>query len=123
MAVREGLSFETEIMSDLAPLGGAVQSLLTEGIDVRCLRDLTRGGLASALHELAEAAAVELAIEEARLPVLEPVARNTAAAMAIAALSTFPATPEDLLLFCPLLQNRHSKLIMFFCGPSEKPRR
>ena len=54
----------------------AVRALLEAGVRIHCLRDLTRGGLASALQELAEAAAVELAIEEARLPVLEPVART-----------------------------------------------
>ena len=40
-----------------------------------CLRDLTRGGLASALQELAEGAALELRVQEPALPVIEPVAR------------------------------------------------
>lgn len=69
MAVREGLEFESAIESDTAPLTGIVQRLLDEAIDVRCLRDLTRGGLASALVEIAEAAKLQINIEEVRIPV------------------------------------------------------
>jgi hydrogenase expression/formation protein HypE len=49
MAVREGLAFDTSIESDCAPLGSLVMELLDSGIEIHCLRDLTRGGLASAL--------------------------------------------------------------------------
>ena len=57
MAVREGLAFESAIESDSAPVAGLVQQLLKAGIEIHCLRDLTRGGLASALNEIAEASA------------------------------------------------------------------
>ena len=50
MAVREGLEFESAIESDCAPLAEPVLALLAAGLDVHCLRDLTRGGLASALE-------------------------------------------------------------------------
>ncbi len=73
---RHGVALVPPVLSDCAPLWPQVRALLEAGVRIHCLRDLTRGGLASALHELAEAAAVELAIEEARLPVLEPVART-----------------------------------------------
>ncbi|MCX7723562.1 MAG: hydrogenase expression/formation protein HypE, partial [Verrucomicrobiae bacterium] len=73
MAVREGLRFETAIESDSAPLAGPVLKLLGAGIELHCLRDLTRGGLASALNELALAAAVEITIDERAVPVSEPV--------------------------------------------------
>lgn len=73
MAVREGLQFETTIESDSAPLWGLVQALLVEGVSVHCLRDLTRGGLATALVELAEQARVPIAIEETAIPVREDV--------------------------------------------------
>ena len=76
LAARHGLALVPPVLSDCAPLWPQVRSLLDAGVAIHCLRDLTRGGLASALQELAEAAAVELAIEEARLPVLEPVART-----------------------------------------------
>lgn len=69
MAVREGLEFETTIASDSAPLADSVLTLLEAGIEIHCLRDLTRGGLASALNEIAEAADVEIAISEAQIPV------------------------------------------------------
>jgi len=73
MAVREGLDFETTIQSDCAPLAGLVGSLLEAEIQVHCLRDLTRGGLASALVEIAETARLRIAIEEADIPVREDV--------------------------------------------------
>ena len=76
LAARHGLALVPPVLSDCAPLWPQVRALLEAGVRIHCLRDLTRGGLASALQELAEAAAVELAIEEARLPVLEPVART-----------------------------------------------
>ncbi|MBM3890807.1 MAG: hydrogenase expression/formation protein HypE, partial [Verrucomicrobia bacterium] len=69
MAVREGLQFETTIESDSAALAGIVQELLRAGIEVHCLRDLTRGGLASALNEIAETANVGIAIDESAIPV------------------------------------------------------
>jgi hydrogenase expression/formation protein HypE len=73
MAVREGLEFETTIESDSAPVSGPVQELLSAGIEIHCLRDLTRGGLASALVEIAEAAALQIEIEEDAVPVWEEV--------------------------------------------------
>jgi hydrogenase expression/formation protein HypE len=73
MAVREGLEFETTIVSDCAALSGIVMSLLESGIEVHCLRDLTRGGLASALIEIAEAAQLHFEIEETVIPMLEDV--------------------------------------------------
>jgi hydrogenase expression/formation protein HypE len=54
MAVREGLQFESTIESDSAPVREPVRALIKSGIEVHCLRDLTRGGLASALNEIAE---------------------------------------------------------------------
>jgi hydrogenase expression/formation protein HypE len=73
MAVREGLAFETAIESDCAPLAGPVLDLLAQGVEVHCLRDLTRGGLASALNEIAEASGRPIAIDEALVPVREDV--------------------------------------------------
>ncbi len=73
MACREGLEFESEIESDCAPLVVPVQSLLNAHLDVHCLRDLTRGGLATALVEIAETAGLALAIDEAAVPVSDPV--------------------------------------------------
>jgi hydrogenase expression/formation protein HypE len=74
MAMREGLSFETTIESDCAPLWEPVAALLNAGIEIHCLRDLTRGGLSSGLIEIAEAAQVRISIEEMAVPVREDVA-------------------------------------------------
>jgi hydrogenase expression/formation protein HypE len=73
MAVREGLQFESTIESDSAPVHEIVLALLKAGIEIHCLRDLTRGGLASALNEIAEAAGVKIAVEEKSIPVREDV--------------------------------------------------
>lgn len=71
MAAREGIGFDTTIESDCAPLAAMVQDLFAAGIDVRCLRDCTRGGVASALVEIAQVAGVEIEIREDAL-VVEP---------------------------------------------------
>jgi hydrogenase expression/formation protein HypE len=73
MAAREGLEFETAIESDCAPLNGSVQRLLDAGLEVHCLRDLTRGGLGTTLIEIAEASKLQIAIEETRIAVREDV--------------------------------------------------
>ncbi|MFI5335265.1 MAG: hydrogenase expression/formation protein HypE [Opitutales bacterium] len=73
MATRAGLEFESAIESDCAPVTAAVLALLAAGIKVHCLRDLTRGGLATACVEIAEAAQLYLALDEASVPVSEPV--------------------------------------------------
>jgi hydrogenase expression/formation protein HypE len=73
MAVREGLEFETTIKSDSAPCSSLVLKLIAEGIKIHCLRDLTRGGLASALNEIAIAAGMTIQIQESTIPVREDV--------------------------------------------------
>lgn len=69
MAVREGLEFETTIESDCAPLAHLVGKLLSEDIEIHCLRDLTRGGLASALNEIAMQSKIGIEIDENVIPV------------------------------------------------------
>ena len=73
MAVREGLQFESAIESDSAPVHEIVLELLKAGIEIHCLRDLTRGGLAGALNEIAEAARLRIEVEEKSIPVREDV--------------------------------------------------
>ena len=73
MSLREGLEFENSIESDCAPLNCIVTSLLNAGIRINCMRDLTRGGLASALNEIAESASVGIHIDERKIPVREEV--------------------------------------------------
>lgn len=73
MAVREGLEFESAIASDSAPVADLVLQLLQAGIEIHCLRDLTRGGLTSVLNEIAEASRLGLEVEEKAIPVREDV--------------------------------------------------
>ncbi len=73
LSVREGLTFDGNVESDSAPLHRIVADLIDSGIEIHCLRDLTRGGLASVLNELATAAKVGMAVEESAIPVSEPV--------------------------------------------------
>jgi hydrogenase expression/formation protein HypE len=73
MATREGLEFETEIVSDSAPLHDMVAAMLNASTQIRCLRDPTRGGLASALNEIASQSGVDIRIEERALVVRDEV--------------------------------------------------
>lgn len=73
MAVREGLEFETSIESDSAPLADLVMQLIESGIEIHCMRDLTRGGMASTLNEISSAANVNIFIDENAIPVQEDV--------------------------------------------------
>ncbi|HVM46897.1 MAG TPA: hydrogenase expression/formation protein HypE [Candidatus Acidoferrum sp.] len=73
MSVREGLEFESEITSDTAPLNGLVEAMLKACPDMHVLRDPTRGGVTSALAEIAEQAKVGIRLEETRIPLSEAV--------------------------------------------------
>jgi hydrogenase expression/formation protein HypE len=74
LSVREGLAFESPVESDCAPLDGLVAALVDAGIDVHCLRDATRGGLATAANEIALDAGVGIELDEASIPVSDGVA-------------------------------------------------
>jgi hydrogenase expression/formation protein HypE len=67
MSVREGLTFQTEIKSDTAPLNGLVDAMRTAG-KIHCLRDATRGGLAAVLNELAGSSKTGIEFDERKVP-------------------------------------------------------
>ena len=73
LSQREGLSFATRLESDCAPLGKLVAGMLAVSRNIHCLRDPTRGGLATTLNELAAQSKVGIRIEEDRVPVREEV--------------------------------------------------
>ncbi len=73
LSAREGIAFETELESDCALLLKPVMALLDAGVEVHCLRDLTRGGLASALVEIAQTSGLRLEVEEERIGVCAEV--------------------------------------------------
>jgi hydrogenase expression/formation protein HypE len=69
MSVRAGLTFDTAIMSDCAPLHSLVAAMLATTPSIHVLRDPTRGGVASSLNEIAQASQVGIVLEERKLPV------------------------------------------------------
>jgi hydrogenase expression/formation protein HypE len=73
LSVREGLEFGAPIESDTAPLNGLVADMLDETRTIHVLRDPTRGGVASALNEIARASQVGIVIDERKLPVQDAV--------------------------------------------------
>jgi len=72
LAVREGLDFETELKSDVAPIWETIEAALNVG-GITAMKDPTRGGLASALNDLAEKSNVSIWIDEESIPVKEEV--------------------------------------------------
>lgn len=69
MCSREGIDLESGIESDSAPIHEMVERIIGSGIPVRCMRDLTRGGLAAALSEIASDSGMDFVLEEASVPV------------------------------------------------------
>ena len=69
LEAREELGFKAEVKSDSAPVSVCIESLLDAGVDIHCLRDLTRGGLASALNEISHSAKLAVKVDEKEIPV------------------------------------------------------
>ena len=104
MSVREGLEFETQIESDCAPLNGLVETMLATSKEIHVLRDPTRGGVASALNEIAESAQVGISLREEHIPVSEEV-RGAC----------------EILGFDPLYVANEGKLIAFVSAEAAGP--
>jgi hydrogenase expression/formation protein HypE len=98
---REGLSFSTEVRSDSAALNGLVEVILEACPAIRCFRDPTRGGLATALNEIAEKSGVGMVIREEEIPIREEV-----------------RSACELLGLDPLYLANEGKLLAF-AGPEE----
>jgi hydrogenase expression/formation protein HypE len=73
LSQREGLEFKLPVPSDCAPLNGLVAGMLAASQKIRCLRDPTRGGLATTLNDFAEQSEVGILVEEDRIPVNKAV--------------------------------------------------
>ncbi|MFN8357276.1 MAG: hydrogenase expression/formation protein HypE [Spirosomataceae bacterium] len=74
LSVREGLEFETDIVSDTAPLHQVVETVLSRfGPAIHLLRDPTRGGVATVLNEIARDSALGISISQTQIPVLDEV--------------------------------------------------
>ena len=98
MSCREHLEFETEIHSDSAPLHGLVAHMIEAVPGIRCLRDPTRGGLATTLNELALQSGVGMMVEEERIPVAPAVA---AACELLGLDPLYVANEGKLVCICP----------------------
>jgi hydrogenase expression/formation protein HypE len=73
LSAREGLKLQSEILSDCASLWLPVEKMLRAGIKLHCLRDLTRGGLSSALVEIAKGSDLRFEIQECNIPITSSV--------------------------------------------------
>lgn len=104
LSKREGLQFETELLSDSAPLNGLVEVLLAAAPHTHCLRDPTRGGLAAALNELAASSGVGIEFEESAVPV-RPAVRAAC----------------EMLGFDPLTVANEGKLVAFVPPEEAEP--
>jgi len=69
MSVREGLAFESALVSDSAPLHTLVAAMLDVTREIHCLRDATRGGVAAVLNELAAQSRAGIDLDEGAIPV------------------------------------------------------
>ncbi len=96
LLARDEFSLEGQIKSDCAPLNGLVEAVLKVSENVKCMRDPTRGGLATVLNEIAEASGVGIIVDETRIPVREEV-RSIC----------------DLLGFDPLYLANEGKVVIF----------
>jgi hydrogenase expression/formation protein HypE len=98
MSLRENLSFETAIESDTAALHGLVAAMLEVAPGIRCLRDPTRGGLATTLNEIARQSGVGMRISETALPVNPEV---NAACEFLGLDPLYVANEGKLVAICP----------------------
>ena len=97
LAEREGLSFETDIVSDTAPLNSLVSDLLATGVTIRCMRDPTRGGVASSCNEIAQTSRVGIQLEEGAIP-LRPEVKGACELLGLDPL--YIANEGKLLAIC-----------------------
>jgi hydrogenase expression/formation protein HypE len=73
MSAREGLEFETTIVSDSAPLNNLIEAVLRISKNIHVMRDPTRGGIASALNEIAQSSQKGIQVYEEKIPITEEV--------------------------------------------------
>lgn len=104
MSKRENLGFETEIRSDTASLHDLVADMVDAVSDIHCLRDPTRGGLATTLNELARQSDVGMHIREREIPVREAV---SAACELLGLDPLYVANEGKLIAICPKAQAHH----------------
>ena len=95
MSAREGLEFETELKSDVAPIWSTIEAALDTG-EITAMKDPTRGGLSTALNEIAEKSGVSIWIDEDKVPIKEGVK----AASEMLGLDPYEVTCEGRAVMC-----------------------
>lgn len=98
LSKREELGFETEILSDSAPLNSLVASILKVSQNIHCMRDITRGGLGAILCEIASQSQCRISVDEKDIPVKESV-RGICEILGLEPL--FLANEGNMVVFCP----------------------
>ncbi|RUR17857.1 hydrogenase expression/formation protein HypE [Legionella sp. km535] len=106
MAHRNNLQFQTQVQSDTASLHGLVSHMVQAVPDIHCLRDPTRGGLATTLNELALQSGVGLLIDESSIPVRTEVA-SACELLGLDAL--YAANEGKLVVIC---SSEHAELLL-----------
>lgn len=96
---REGIAFETDLVSDTAPLNRLVSAMLACTRSIHAMRDPTRGGLATSLNEIAEKSGISITIEEASVPIRAEVTQAC-----------------EMLGFDPFYVANEGKLVAFLPG-------
>ncbi|MCB0364688.1 MAG: hydrogenase expression/formation protein HypE [Bdellovibrionaceae bacterium] len=116
MMSREGMEFSSDLVSDCAPLWPIVKALQEINVDLLCLRDLTRGGLATALHELAHSSGHSFVIEEGQLPLLDP----TQGACEVLGIEPIYLACEGTMLIAVAPQQEKKVLELLHCLPGHQ---
>lgn len=113
---REGLAFETEILSDCAPLNHLVSAILDACEDIHCFRDPTRGGVAATLNEIADQAKVRIELYEKDIP----VSAGTRGACDLLGFDPLYVPNEGkVLVFCP---EEHAETVLAAMRGNERGR-
>jgi len=109
LARREGFQFQDELRSDCAPLNNLVEKMLDVCPMIRCMRDPTRGGLATSLNEIASMSNVGMVIEEEKIPIRESV-RGISELLGLDPL--YLANEGKLICICPSESEEHLLSVM-----------
>lgn len=109
LAAREELALQSAIESDCADLSRPVLALLEAGLEIHCLRDCTRGGLATTLIEIAQQARVDVAIDEGLVPV-EPAVQGACELLGLDPL--YVANEGRCVCFLPAAQGERALEIL-----------
>ncbi|MCA9639084.1 MAG: hydrogenase expression/formation protein HypE [Myxococcales bacterium] len=109
LCARQELHLESEVESDCRNLWPAIEALLSAGVELHCLRDCTRGGLASACLELAAQSSSSFCLEESNIPV-QPAVQNAAELLGFDPL--YIASEGACVLILPAEAAEAAKLVL-----------